>query len=82
MDLKHTIGEFTNPFEDECDKLIKMVAKPVLPEKILEHINKRKGIGEDKFVQFASERTTTNYVNIWAPQIQLPLPYIAAELTC
>lgn len=22
VDLKYTIGEFTNPFEDECDQLV------------------------------------------------------------
>ena len=67
MDLKHTIDKFTNPFADGCDQLINMVTKAVLPEKIQADINKRIEIGEERFVQFVSERIVTNNVNLWAP---------------
>jgi hypothetical protein len=73
MDLKHTIDTFTNPFADGCDQLINMVTKAVLPEKIQADINKRIEIGEERFVQFVSERIVTNNVNLWAPMKKLKL---------
>ena len=73
MDLKHTIAKFTNPFTDQCSQLINMVTKAVLPEKIQEDINNRTTIGEDKCLQFVSERIITNNVNLWAPMKKLKL---------
>ena len=50
-----------------------MVTKAVLSEKIQADINKRIEIGEDRFVQFVSERIVTNNVNLWAPVKKLKL---------
>ena len=40
MGLKHTSGEFTNPFEGECDQLINMVTNAALPKKIQEDMTR------------------------------------------
>ena len=44
-----------------------MVTKAVLSVKIQEDMNTRIEIGEEKFVQFVSERITTNEVNMLVP---------------
>ena len=65
--LKDTINKFTNPFTDECEQLINMVTKAVMPERVLHDICRRTQIGEECFAQFVSDRIITNNVNIWAP---------------
>ena len=54
MDFKHTIDE-ANPSAYECDQLINMVTKAVLPEKIQEDMNTMIEVGEETCVQFVSE---------------------------
>ena len=72
-DMANTINKFTNPFTDDCDQLINMVTKAVMPEKIHNDISQSMQIGEERFVEFVAERITTNQVNLWAPMKKLKL---------
>ena len=71
--LKQTINKFTNSFTDECDKIINIVTKAVMPERVQNDISNRTQIGERCFAQFVEERIKTNTVNVWAPMKKVNL---------
>lgn len=65
--LYTTITNFTNPFDDECNQLINIVTKAIMPDRVQQDISRRKEIGSQKFAHFVSERIKSNNLNLWAP---------------
>ena len=72
-DLTKTINTFTNPFTDECDQLINMVTKAIMPDKIQHDVCQRNQIGEERCSKFIEERILTSNINLWAPMKKLKL---------
>jgi hypothetical protein len=73
LELKRTIEEFTNPFTNDCDQIINIVTKVVLPDSAQKDIRNRNEIGQKQYEKFVAERVATNEVNLWSPMKKLNL---------
>ena len=65
--LTETIKKCIDPFSDECDELINILTKAIMPEKIRQDIARRNEIGQEMYAAFVTDRITDNSINLWAP---------------
>ena len=65
--LTDTIKKCIDPFSDQCDEVINILTKAIMPEKIQQDIVRRNEIGQVMYAAFVTDRITGNSINLWSP---------------
>ena len=65
--LTATIKKCIDPFSDQCDEVINILTKAIMPEKIQQDIARRNEIGQAMYAAFVTDRITGNSINLWSP---------------
>ena len=65
--LTTTLRGFTNPFTEDCDELVNLVTKAVMPEKVKNDVCGQRAIGSRLLDEFISNRIKSGQINLWAP---------------
>ncbi|KAL5007723.1 hypothetical protein ScPMuIL_016529 [Solemya velum] len=73
LKLKNVIQSSMNPMTGECEDLINIITKVVMPNQVQKDVCSRDEIGQVKYVKFLEERINKNEVNLWARMTKIQL---------